>query len=97
VGRELTARAEEDERCEHLAAAPVAIRPKTPEGCEGCIRGGTRWVHLRMCLTCGHVGCCDSSEKRHADEHFATSRHPVVRSFEPSEAWRWCYLDQQLG
>lgn len=84
--------------CDHLAAAVGAHpAPSTPEGCEECLRDGTRWVHLRMCLTCGHVGCCDSSVGRHATAHFHVTGHPVMRSFEPGEAWRWCYIDEMLG
>ena len=83
--------------CEHLREAPLAVRPETPGECVDCVREGTRWVHLRTCLTCGHVGCCDSSERRHATAHFHTTEHPVMRSAEPSEAWRWCYIDERLG
>ena len=64
------------------------------KGCEECVALGDRWVHLRECLECGHVGCCDSSKNRHATGHFQASRHPVIRSIEPGESWRWCYLDQ---
>ena len=73
-----------------------AVRPP-PDGCEECLREGLTWVHLRLCLTCGHVGCCDSSVGRHATGHFNECAHPVIRSFEPGEAWRWCYRDQMLG
>jgi len=83
--------------CEHLREAPRVAVPLTPEGCEECLRDGTRWVHLRLCLTCGHVGCCDSSVGRHATGHFHETGHPVMRSFEPGEAWRWCYVDEELG
>ena len=62
-------------------------------GCEDCILIGDTWVHLRMCLTCGHVGCCDSSKNRHARHHHAETTHPIVRSYEPHEDWRWCYPD----
>jgi len=55
------------------------------------------WVHLRMCLSCGHIACCDSSQGKHADRHYASTGHPVMRSVEPGEAWRWCYVDSQLG
>jgi Na+/H+ antiporter len=82
--------------CEHLNAAPSVITPNTPEGCEECLRDGTSWVHLRLCLSCGHVGCCDSSPNRHATKHFEDSGHPVLRSFEPGESWRWCYIDERL-
>jgi NhaP-type Na+/H+ or K+/H+ antiporter len=97
VERELVARIDRVRACEHLQEAPVSVRPTTPEGCEECLRDGTRWVHLRLCLTCGHVGCCDSSPERHADKHFAVCEHPVMRSFESGEAWRWCYVDSRLG
>ncbi len=83
--------------CEHLAAAPDCTVPRTPEGCEECLRLGWDWVHLRVCLACGHVGCCDSSQGKHADAHFVESRHPVMQSIEPGEAWRWCYIDSVLG
>jgi monovalent cation/hydrogen antiporter len=85
------------EECEHLAAAPTTCRPDTPGACQECLELGLVWVHLRMCLTCGHVGCCDSSEGRHADRHYEKVGHPVMRSVEPGEAWRWCYVDSQLG
>ncbi len=70
--------------------------PTTPEGCAGCLALGIRWVHLRKCLACGHVGCCDSSPHRHAEGHFTQSGHPVMRSFERGESWRWCYVDRSL-
>ncbi|MGN6695422.1 MAG: Na+/H+ antiporter [Aquihabitans sp.] len=85
--------------CGHLTAAderPCA-EPITPDGCEECLRDGDTWVHLRLCLTCGHVGCCDSSPNRHAEAHFHGTDHPVIRSFEVGEAWRWCYVDEKLG
>lgn len=74
------------------------IRPVTPsaEGCEDCLRIGSTWMHLRLCLTCGHVGCCDSSPNRHARHHFNEAQHPIIRSFEPGENWRWCYVDETL-
>jgi len=83
--------------CEHLHEQETVPRPRTPEGCEECLRDGTEWVHLRLCMDCGHVGCCDSSPQVHADAHWRDARHPVVRSFETGEAWRWCYEDQLLG
>jgi CPA1 family monovalent cation:H+ antiporter len=83
--------------CEHLQAATEVPRPRTPTGCEECLREGTTWVHLRLCLECGHVGCCDSSPQRHATRHFEQNEHPVVRSFETGEAWRWCFVDEVLG
>ena len=83
--------------CVHLRDAPRVVTARTPEGCEEYLREGTRWVHLRLCLTCGHVGCCDSSVHKHATAHFHEIRHPVMRSFEPREAWRWCFEDDLLG
>jgi uncharacterized UBP type Zn finger protein len=85
--------------CEHLdASAASAPRPGTPEGCAECLASGERlWAHLRICLSCGHVGCCDSSPRRHATAHFNQTGHPVIRSFEPGETWRWCYIDEQIG
>lgn len=86
------------DECEHLAAHHDRfVAPNTPEGCADCLRDGTKWVHLRLCLTCGNVGCCDSSPGRHAEEHYAHSGHEVMRSFEPGESWRWCFKDQLLG
>jgi uncharacterized UBP type Zn finger protein len=62
--------------------------------CEECVTTGENWVHLRMCLSCGHVGCCDSSPNRHASKHFLRTSHPLVRSIEPGETWTWCYVDE---
>ena len=78
--------------CTHLAA----VRPVPPhtDGCEECLRTGSTWVHLRLCLTCGHVGCCDSSPGRHATRHHHRTTHPVIASFEPNERWAWCYPDE---
>ncbi len=81
-------------RCSHLQSVNEHIAPRTPEGCEECLKSGSRWVHLRLCLSCGHVGCCDSSPNRHAAKHFHATTHPIVRSFEPGEDWRWCYADR---
>ena len=79
--------------CQHLAGVtPVAAR--TPKGCEECLAAGGRWVHLRLCLSCGHVGCCDSSPNKHATKHFHATGHPIVQSFERGEDWLWCYIDQ---
>ena len=83
--------------CAHLELTPVADVAPRSHGCEDCAREGTRPVHLRMCLSCGNVGCCDSSVGRHAERHFKTSHHPVMRSHEPDETWRWCYVDERLG
>ncbi len=83
--------------CEHLQALENAPRPVTPDGCEECLRDGGSWVHLRLCMSCGHVGCCDSSPHVHSDQHWRSAGHPVMRSFETGEAWRWCYEHQLLG
>ncbi|MEV0995090.1 UBP-type zinc finger domain-containing protein [Nonomuraea sp. NPDC050202] len=82
--------------CEHLSEAddPAA---RTPEGCEECLAVGGRWVHLRRCLECGHVGCCDSSPAKHATGHFHETGHPVMQSYERGEDWRWCFVDNQMG
>ena len=80
-------------QCAHLDRV-VDVTPRTPQGCEECLGTGSRWVHLRLCLACGHVGCCDSSPNRHATAHFHETAHPVMSSFEPGEDWGWCYVDQ---
>ena len=74
-----------------------AVEPRTPQGCEECLQTGSPWVHLRLCLTCGHVGCCDSSPERHASRHFDETGHEVMRSAETGEEWRWCFVDQLTG
>src|SRR5207249_1687978 len=76
------------------AAKVKPVPPRTPTGCEECLRAGTSWVHLRLCLTCGHVGCCDDSPSRHATRHAQATSHPVIASYEPGERWAWCYTDQ---
>src|SRR5262249_30789773 len=78
--------------CPHLAD-PGNARPQS-KVCDECIELGDRWVHLRACLQCGHVGCCDSSKNKHATAHFRSTHHPVIRSLEPGEGWLWCYMDQ---
>lgn len=65
--------------------------------CEDCVRTGDNWVHLRLCMECGHVGCCDSSKNRHATKHFHQTKHAIIRSIEPGETWTWCYLDGVEG
>ncbi len=80
--------------CRHLDQ----IHSVTPsaDGCEECLALGDEWVHLRLCMTCGHVGCCDDSKNKHATKHYHHVKHPVIRSFEPGEDWGWCYVDQAL-
>jgi CPA1 family monovalent cation:H+ antiporter len=87
------------EQCEHLTGLTRADfpAPRTPEGCEECLREGTRWVELRECLMCGHVGCCDSSVGKHATRHFHETRHPVMRSVRPGDDWTWCYVHEKTG
>ncbi|MEV0197564.1 UBP-type zinc finger domain-containing protein [Nonomuraea sp. NPDC050691] len=82
--------------CEHLSQAADPV-PRTPEGCEECLAVGGRWVHLRRCLDCGHIGCCDSSPGKHATKHFHEVAHPVVQSYERGEQWKWCYVDNAMG
>jgi uncharacterized UBP type Zn finger protein len=81
--------------CGHLDAVDPDIVPSSP-GCLECLQTGSPWVHLRLCLSCGHVGCCDSSPNKHATRHFRATAHPLVRSFEPGEDWWWCYVDEVM-
>lgn len=84
-------------QCQHVGSlVEPEPDPVTPQGCEECLRDGDRWVHLRLCLGCGHVGCCDSSVNKHATKHSQAEGHPIVRSFEPGESWRWCFVDHAL-
>lgn len=80
--------------CTHLEQTNQNIDAKTPDGCEGCLQIGSQWVALRLCLNCGHVGCCDSSPNRHATKHFKTTEHPIVKAFQEDEKWEWCYIDE---
>jgi hypothetical protein len=82
------------ERCTHLDQVQLSELPASVDGCEDCLREGGVWLHLRICLTCGHVGCCDDSPNRHATAHHHASSHPIIRSIEPGEDWSWCYLDE---
>jgi len=83
--------------CEHIERVAKAdrkpVQPSGP-GCKECLEMGSTWVHLRLCLECGHVGCCDHSLNRHATAHFRQTGHPVIKSYEPGETWAWCYVDQ---
>jgi uncharacterized UBP type Zn finger protein len=82
--------------CTHLKQPPKISTTKT-HVCEDCIKTGDTWVHLRLCMECGHVGCCDSSKNKHATRHFHSTKHPVIRSIEPGETWTWCYVDEEMG
>ena len=79
--------------CTHLDRI-LEVTPTSTKGCSECLANGDRWMHLRLCLTCGQVGCCDSSPTRHASKHAAAHGHPIVLSFEPAEDWCWCYVDE---
>jgi uncharacterized UBP type Zn finger protein len=81
-------------KCSHIEE--IRDVEASAQGCEDCMKVGDSWVHLRKCLICGHVGCCDQSPNRHATRHFHATGHPVIRSFEPGEDWRWCYVDEAL-
>jgi uncharacterized UBP type Zn finger protein len=82
--------------CSHLDSVQFLEVPPDVEGCEECLVLGTRWVHLRMCQTCGHVGCCDNSQGKHATAHFKSTGHPIIRSAQPGEDWSWCYVDELM-
>lgn len=87
--------------CHHFDDVNLHAVPTAPasyaKGCEECIKMGDTWVHLRECLVCGHVGCCDSSKNKHATKHFHSTKHPVMRSVEPAERWGWCYVDNAMA
>ena len=78
--------------CAHLDT--VTVDGANSDGCEDCLAIGSRWLHLRRCTSCGHIGCCDSSPNRHATAHFGSTSHPIIQSFEPGEEWLWCYVDE---
>jgi uncharacterized UBP type Zn finger protein len=80
--------------CGHLEQIRVTDLPAAIAGCEECLRTGSLWRHLRMCMTCGQIGCCDSSPNRHASRHAAEAEHPIARSAQPGEDWSWCYVDE---
>ena len=81
-----------DTQCTHTEQVEQ-VTPGT-QGCKECLEMGDSWVHLRLCLACGHVGCCNDSENKHAQKHFNQTDHPVIQSFEPGEDWLWCYIDE---
>jgi len=94
VGWRIESGAREDAvmECTHLDHIHK-VKPSA-KGCEECLKIGSTWVHLRMCMECGHVGCCDSSPNKHATKHFHKTKHPIMRSVEPGEDWGWCYIDE---
>jgi hypothetical protein len=79
--------------CTHLDHIHITELPESVEGCVECLEDGSPWLHLRICLECGHVGCCDDSPNKHATKHAGGSGHPIIRSLEPGENWSWCFLD----
>lgn len=81
------------EGCRHAETAVLKVTPSA-RGCEDCLKTGSEWLHLRICRTCGHVGCCDQSPNRHATAHFHATRHPVIEGYDPPEGWGWCYVDE---
>jgi len=81
-------------QCAHLDHVQITQLPDAVDGCEDCLSSGGEWLHLRICLECGHVGCCDDSPNRHAAAHAAGAQHPLIRSIEPGEDWSWCFIDQ---
>ena len=83
-----------EQTCTHLNTITVTELPESVDGCEECLRDGGVWLHLRICLECGHVGCCDDSPGRHASAHARTAEHPLIRSLEPGEQWSWCFVDE---
>ena len=80
--------------CDHVDQIKIVADRDSVQGCEDCLRIGGRWVHLRMCLSCGYVGCCDSSPNLHARQHFSETKHAIIQSVEPGEKWGWCYVDE---
>lgn len=82
--------------CTHLDTVELLEAPNEVAGCEECLALGMSWVHLRMCQQCGHIGCCDNSEGKHATGHFESTKHPIIRSVEPGETWSWCYVDELM-
>lgn len=82
-------------QCGHLDQVRK-VKPRTPKGCEECLKSNMQWLHLRLCLSCGHVGCCDNSPGKHATKHFHETRHPVLKSLEPGEDWGWCFVDNLM-
>lgn len=91
---EAIGRAEVMARCDHLETIKV-LTPRTA-GCQECLKTGSVWLHLRLCRSCGHVGCCDQSPGRHATKHFRATGHPIIEGYDPPEGWGWCYVDEVM-
>ncbi|HZS42871.1 MAG TPA: UBP-type zinc finger domain-containing protein [Candidatus Paceibacterota bacterium] len=83
-----------EKKCTHISSIKE-VKPKS-SGCEECLKMGDKWVSLRLCLSCGHVGCCDSSKNKHATKHFKATGHPIIQFFGPEQNWRWCYVDEMF-
>lgn len=81
------------QQCSHLDQIRD-VTPMTPDGCTECLKSGDSWVSLRLCLSCGHVGCCDSSKNQHATKHHHATSHPIIQAFQTEKSWRWCYVDE---
>jgi uncharacterized UBP type Zn finger protein len=79
--------------CKHLDSIDEHVKPKTPKGCQECLTLNQGWINLRLCLTCGHVGCCDSSPGKHASAHFKSTGHPIIAGYQTPTPFRWCYVD----
>jgi len=84
------------EACTHLDQIDLEVQPDSSEGCTECIEMGSGWVHLRMCMSCGHVACCDDSPNKHATKHYVESHHPIISSLQPGEDWLWCFEDKVM-
>jgi len=85
-----------DAPCAHVNTVKIKQVERPAEGCEDCLKIGGRWLHLRTCLTCGHVGCCDNSPHKHATQHYQQTTHPIITSAEVGETWIWCYVDEEV-
>ena len=83
-------------QCTHLDTIEITELPEEVAGCEDCLASGGVWLHLRICLSCGHVGCCDDSPNKHATAHNRSTQHQLIRSLEPGEDWKWCYVDKAV-
>jgi monovalent cation:H+ antiporter-2, CPA2 family len=93
---DISLNAAQQHMCSHVQGL-TSVQPESPDTCPECVALGDTWVHLRVCMSCGHVGCCDSSKNQHATRHFQSSRHPVMKSLQPGEDWAYCYVDELMG